>query len=524
VHPFLNTPASCHVYTPAPLATALVGALGDAPHFSWLEPCVGAGALLGALNDYGVSRARIRGLDFEPSPGAHDDVACVLRPREFLKWAAETAERFDRVIANPPFVSLSQVSADVKFAARRHGPPDSGEISGQSNLWYAFLCASLRVLSPGGSIGFVLPAAWEYAGYARPLREGLSRHFKKIETHRSSIPMFGAIRDGAVVLIAHTYGRPGKLRRYSHDSIDSLIESLKRHRNLYGARATETDQSTRRANGRSKQAVPQAVLAPRAVERAPGDYAVTPATRTHSRLHLGQMVDIRLGAVTGQAKYFLLRELERQHLKIPVRACRPVVSRARHLVGPVIDRQTWQALRDRGERVWLFRPPQTVVSHSRVRSYLRLTPEKGGCDRTRFKIANRTSWFLTPMPLKPDGFLSGMSSSGPWISFARMPALSATNTLYVVRFRTGDLDEQFAVALGLLTSDTREFVRKITRRYPDGLCKLEPSDLCMLPLPRIRKGSIVGSAQQHYAEVIKLLLGGDTSEAVALADRWGGWA
>src|SRR5437016_14685379 len=50
-----RVPTSCRVYTPAVLASALVGALKDEPRDLWLEPCFGQGAFLQALSTVGVS-------------------------------------------------------------------------------------------------------------------------------------------------------------------------------------------------------------------------------------------------------------------------------------------------------------------------------------------------------------------------------------------------------------------------------------------------------------------------------------
>ena len=35
-----------------------------------------------------------------------------------------------------------------------------------ANYWVPFLVAGMRLLKPGGSLAYILPAAWEYANYA----------------------------------------------------------------------------------------------------------------------------------------------------------------------------------------------------------------------------------------------------------------------------------------------------------------------------------------------------------------------
>ena len=57
----------------------------------------------------------------------------------------------------------------------------------------AFLIAGMRLLKPGGSLAYVLPAAYEYANYARALREVCEASFYELDVHRVSVPMFDKV-------------------------------------------------------------------------------------------------------------------------------------------------------------------------------------------------------------------------------------------------------------------------------------------------------------------------------------------
>ena len=169
----LVPPVSCNVYTPQLLADALVAALEDTPTARWLEPCVGKGALLEAISRGGTEKQRIVGLDLALTPEPSDRLGRVKRSTEFLDWASRTTSRFDRIIANPPYISLRKLPTKVRTAALLHRTPAGDPVPAGSNCWYAFLCASLGLLRPSGSIGFVLPASFEYAEYASRLRKEL---------------------------------------------------------------------------------------------------------------------------------------------------------------------------------------------------------------------------------------------------------------------------------------------------------------------------------------------------------------
>ena len=151
----------------------------------------------------------------------------------------------------------------------------------------------------------------------------------------------------------------------------------------------------------------------------------------------------------------LLTEQERTSLGLPLTAMRPVVTRARHLQTPSITSVRWRQLLDAGERIWLFSPSKGVAKHAAVARYLR-AGRKGACRIDGYKIQAREPWYRTRLPARVDGFLSGMSKKLPFLVMKEMPQLSATNTLYVVRFRsTVDSATKFAVGTSLLSSQMR---------------------------------------------------------------------
>lgn len=480
----VKPPPSCNVYTPAVLAQAMVRALGDVPDARWLEPCVGKGAFLNALARHQVDATRIVGLDLCRSPEPADVYAVVHRGVDFLRWATSTLERFDRVVANPPYVALSKVPRSIQCAALRVRTPDGTPIGLGGNCWNAFLCASLGLLNEGGSIAFVLPAAFDYANYARSLRTTLPTLFARLEVHRSRTPIFDAVEEGSIVLLARGFREQTEAAfRREYETLDDLVRGLSRP-SQPSRQSPRSDDLTANAKG----------------------------------VRLGDVVTIGLGAVTGDASYFLMTDEERRRLALPKSAVVPVLSKSKHIRSASISPERWRELLSAGERVWLFRPRPSVVSQTAVQRYLELTEADGGCRRDAYKVRNRSPWYVTPLPPRPDGFLSGMSQSGPWICLSGMPRLSATNTLYTVRFRRRlSQDEQCAWALMLLTSEVRQQLPSAIREYALGLAKLEPGDLSQLRLPTPRVGGVM---PRIYRSAVEWLLAGDASRACSIADRY----
>lgn len=481
-----HVPASGTVYTPAQIASAMVSSLGDEPEALWLDPCVGLGAFPTALAARGVPRERITAFDIEPQSAQADKYAQVHRSKDFIEWSEQACLQFDRVILNPPYVALSRIHGAPREAALRIVGLNGIPLSLKANYWSVFLLASLRVLRPGGSLCAILPASWDFAMYARHLREEVPRRFASTFVLRSRSPLFGDVQDGSVVLVARNYRETsaiGRMNRIEVATREQLVASL----NELPAPSHPSNRMGAFATGEKAKSVP-----------------------------LSRVMDLRLGGVTGDAGYFLLSESQRIELELPLTSVQAVVTRARHLQSAVLDKRVWERLRQRNERVWLFRPPNGLLKHPKVLSYLSLEQSKGGCHRERWKVQSRDPWHRTPLPSPIHGFMSGMSRHGPCIVLKNMERLSATNTLYVVRFRVArSVEERASWCLSFLTSDVRTQINSRGRLYADGLLKFEPNDLSSieLPIPHSSRG-----ANEALRRATKRWLAGDQVEASGIAD------
>ncbi len=231
---------------------------------------------------------------------------------------------------------------------------------------------------------------------------------------------------------------------------------------------------------------------------------------------LGDLIRIRLGVVTWDSSYFLLSESRRRELQLPVGSVTPILSRARHLVSPLITTAQWRALKDDDERVWLFKPRANVIASRAVRSYLRFGRD-GGCKLDNHKVSIRDPWFQVLVPRQGDAFMSGMSTHMPWLSFREMRGLAATNTLYVVNFVDPLLSprHRIGVAVSLLCSEVREQMTTRGRAYAAGLLKHEPSDLLGLQVPAA--GTVVAN-WDAYRRAVRALSEGNEIDSKKIAD------
>jgi adenine-specific DNA-methyltransferase len=477
---------SCRVYTPDAVAAAMIAAIEGGPPGLWLDPCVGQGAFTSAMAKRGISTNEIVGVDLESreTQGIHGQIRW---GTDFIEWAAACNLRFSRIVANPPFIALRRLPSKLQSAALALTVDGKKKLRPGGNYWTAFLCASVGLLERDGQICFLLPASWEYADYAAAIRDHLPSQFETFEAHRSMRPLFPKVQDGSVVIIGRGFGRPAATSTYfEYANPNDLCIGV-------GGSPDALTTSTTIAPLNSKGPFSEATV------------------------RLGEILEVSIGAVTGDAPYFLMSEQRRRDLALPTKSLRPVLTHAKQLLAAIVDMAVWQKLRSEGERVWLFRPPRSYMSHPSVRSYLRLSARAGGC-RRGYKISNRRPWHRTPLPRRADGFVSGMSRLGPWISLSRMSNITVTNTLYTVRFRKRCSEaDKAAWCLALLTSSARSWLRPLGRRYADGLLKFEPSDLENIRVPR--PGSSAG-AMAAYERSVSALLAGNPVESCRIADDW----
>lgn len=493
----LRVPTSCLVYTPRIIADAMVKALDPHPDDLWLEPCVGKGALLEALARAGVKSTQITGVDLSKGKERADKLAKVARGVEFLKWARRTTDKFDKIIANPPYIAIERLQKSVRAAACEVEAFNCLKVTAAGNCWYAFLCAALNLLRQGGSVCFLLPAAWDFANYAEPLRQSIPKYFKSVEVFRSekSLFQFAKIQEGAILLMARDY-RPG-------NGTQPIISGSFARNDVFSAEVLAKRLGDSK-NGKNYALDNKRYPAPSVIK--PGESKA-----------FGELIFIEIGGVTGDTSFFLMNEEKRKQLGLPLTSLRPSVTRARHLISASLTAASWNELREANERIWLFDPNPTSLRDKAVQNYIRWG-RREGCDIENYKIAIRKPWYRARLPIKVDGFISGMSQNGPWICFREMPRLTATNTLYVVDFPDGSKpDLRAAIALSMLTTMAQEGFSKRSRRYADGLIKYELGDLrgVLLPVAANTRGSTVA-----YKRAVAALLAGQAEKAYAIADNW----
>jgi SAM-dependent methyltransferase len=179
-------------YVPTPprvadfLATSVFGVDRPTSEDTVLYPGLGTGRLYDAVHRYCTpDGGYVPEFDYDSPQGVayeidsellnefeqtHSDADLEVHQTDFL--TATIDERVDYVLANPPYIHYNDLPED-----RRSQYTDRFDTAhGQYNSYYLFFEQALRALKHGGTLTFLTPIQYLFAGNAQPLRRLLRRH------------------------------------------------------------------------------------------------------------------------------------------------------------------------------------------------------------------------------------------------------------------------------------------------------------------------------------------------------------
>lgn len=175
-----------------------------------LEPSCGSGAFVSAVVEALPSDRRdIVGVEMDPrfAKAARDlwgDDARIVQD-DYLSWVLADGERFDLLVANPPYVRHHHMTAQQKqdrnnLAARASGT----KVSKLAGLYVYFMLASQLRLADGGVATWLVPSEFMTVNYGEALREFLSGKVTTVRIHTFSAED-GQFDDALVTSCVVTY-------------------------------------------------------------------------------------------------------------------------------------------------------------------------------------------------------------------------------------------------------------------------------------------------------------------------------
>lgn len=467
-------------FTPAFEANSIVSWAVRTGHERILEPSVGEGGLLLPALAYArtlhvapevhaiacdVDKSVINGLG--KTIGSEVD----LIHSDFFDLDPETTARVDVVLANPPFTRNHQLSVEDRARLKKRYP-----VKGAAGLWVYFALHARKFLRPGGRMAFLAPAAASFSRYGEDLLLQLKEEFRELSIQElpNKPSWIGSADERGVLVLADGY---------------------------QAGPAPTITRGIWRYDGVARGALS------RTYAKTPAFEALKKASRT-----LGEIADISIGLVTGRNAVFLLNQQDIAEYGINQDDLTPVVTRAKHVRGIVVEQDDLCSLGQDGEKTWMLTPRELGERGSGVRSRLALI--KARARRETLWLNKRSPWWTVGKTGRCDAVFTYMNDKGPRLALVE-DGVFCTNTLHQVIFKQATQEcDRLSAVVSILSTFGQLCAEGIGRGYGGGLLKFELQEARLMPI-LTHAG---GVAPEATLEIDMKLRHGQMDEARRLAD------
>lgn len=442
------------------------------------DPAIGTGMLFAAIRHAaGMSRiARAVGFERDEDRGR----ATAFRWRrsglevftgDFLSREDGGGEGYNLVLANPPYLRYEMQDREAAaLTARRLSRMLGVSVPTRANSFVHFVLASHALMERGAAAGWVLPADFMSATYARGLRQYLGGKvtLTRVHLYDTNEMVFDNARITPAVVVF----------RNVPPSDRSVV------RFTYGG--------TPEAPGRT-------VLVP-ASELAKGDswglITAAPSSVREAYATVGDYFIVRRGLATGGNSFFVLSDERRQLLEAPDSWLRPVLPKSRFVPGSVI-RADESGVPVGVPLQWLIDSEDTIASARRASPkfarYLQDVPDEvrmGTIVSRRRSIFKQAGAFPAPFVCIAMARLSSAVRDGEdnrrflWNASSAI----ALNNYHTLTPRAGLAEDLasgrtgFWDVLAALRRIPEVELARVGRLHSAGLLKLEPADVRALPI------------------------------------------
>ena len=348
---------------------------------SILEPSAGDGRFVPAISIFDCPITAVE-LYKEKADALHMHCGekCEIICADFLSYALETEKKYDFIIGNPPYISkksLPECQRNLSLKLVEHFKLDEALFQ---NIWVSFILASLKVLSPNGSIFFVLPFEFLQVQYAERLREFLETKFNTIEITTFEDCIFPEIEQDVCLVylsnekiekayIKYTTLENAESAKPTFESVIMRNKPLKKWSNCI-LNDTETDELMRLSDMFAK---------------------------------IGSFGDISPGIVTGANSFFILSKQNIDKLNLNVKHQLSIISKS-SLIPSLLtfkpeDFMLLSGTKNRTRLLDLTGLKETEFSNE-LKAYL-LSGEKKDI-HNRYKCKKRHRWYDVPIVKKGD--------------------------------------------------------------------------------------------------------------------------
>ncbi len=401
---------------------------------------------------------------------------------------------FDAIIGNPPFIRYQNFLEEHRVPAFELMAKVGLKPNRLTNAWLPFLLASSLLLNEHGRLAMVIPAELLQVKYAASLRQFISNYFSQVTLITFKKLVFADIQQEVVLLLAErNAAEPKGIRTIELNDTDEL--AAYDHDEVANAEVKSMDHTTEKWT--------QYFLHTPEIE-------LLRELRSNPKLTLsGEILDVDVGVVTGQNKFFVLSEQQIQEGALNEYAER-IVGRSGHLKGVIFKDSDWKANAANQQPSYLLRPPNVPFEDlpNSLKEYVKRGEDEGFNKGYKCSIRNR--WYIVPSVWTPYAFMLRQVHGYPKI-ILNEAGVTCTDTIHRVKLRNGA--DGRMVAAAFVNSLTFAFAEVTGRSYGGGVLELEPNEAEELPIP------LRGAENLNLNQIHDLLLKNDIEAVLTITDQ-----
>ncbi len=409
---------------------------------------------------------------------------------------------FDVVIGNPPYVALDDMYMKQRRSAKRSMPARSPLLHGKISLWAYFVLHSLQFLKVSGRMAWLLPGSLVHSVYGKQLIKVLEQRFGRLLLVPIQQKLFtqDGVKETTVVLLAEGWEEgPATNGVEIFNDVRSLEHfeetlSLVRNSDLAGKVLNKSSNySSLTEQGRSLYEL----------------ISERPEVK-----ELGDLLDIKIGIVTGNNKFFVINEEVSRDKKLLNGDLKLIFSKLEIAPGLRVTKGDLRRAKANNLRCLLINT-SNLKQKSSLSRYVLSYKKK---DRTKvLTFKKRTVWHQPDDGKDPDAFFSYMSDFMPRliINVAKTTCTNSIHRVYFPKNTPSALKKLVGISLATTYSGLSAEIEG--RCYGDGVLKHEPSEA-----KRIRvflpKDTTTSSINEVFNEMDGLLREGRLESAQRTAD------
>lgn len=455
-------------YTPDPIASFILKwGINGSSDYDILEPSCGDGVFLKQLKENNHNFKSVTAIEFDDVEAEKaEKIKLKNKPvinTDFHLYCNETAERFDLVVGNPPYIRYQYFQEDQQNEAIKVFNRAKLKYSKLTNAWVSFVVGSSLLLKEKGKIGFVIPAELLQVSYAQQLREFLAHFYNKINIISFEKLVFPDIQQEVVLLLCEKNGSDSHLIEHLELKDASELENLDVNR---------LKSPTKKIDFKSNKWTYYFL------EQEEIDFLDQIATKRNIPT-IGNYANVEVGITTGSNDYFTvpLPVVEAYDLK---EYAKPMVGRSVQVNSVIFTNADWQLNRQTKAKAHLlvFPAKEKINGHKGANSYIRLGESMGV--NKGYKTGIRDDWYVIPSIKLSDALFIRRNNLYPRLILNEAKAYT-TDTMHRV-FMKNDTDKNAFIS-SFYNSLSLAFSEIVGRSYGGGVLELMPSEAEKILLP-----------------------------------------